>query len=234
MYVATVAPSFDEDAWFGGVGIVYDSAVLLRTYAWLQHHQHMSIPDDVEPAINAVYERQLNPIEYLPFLTSADQRLDELRDRKIWHSTMQLLGEPNQPDELFDGRAILTSDDDNATHYLRPRTRDGDPSLSVVCVQVQSNSLTIHGVDISLATPPPFQQIKDVFMPALMRVSAKRLIWLIKQHCQMPQSWQRIASLRGVYVLLVNHDGTTNIPNVQYLDDLGLYIPAEPSTEDEL
>jgi hypothetical protein len=50
----------------------------------------------------------------------------------------------------------------------------------------------------------------------------------------MPQSWQRVAALRGVYVLLIHGDGTTNIPNVQYREDLGLYLQGEPSMEDEI
>ncbi len=234
LYVATPVPNFDEQSWFGGVGIVYESSVLLRTYAWLQTHQQMAIPDDVEPAINAVYERLLNPAEYVTYLQHADAQLDELRNKKIWQSSLQLLGDPNQTAELFDGSHVLASDDEHATHYLRPRTRDGDPSLSVICVDAVGTTTMITGVEISLSNPPRFNELKNLFMPALMKVSSKRLIWLIKHNCVMPQSWQRVAALRGVYVLLIHGDGITNIPNVQYREDLGLYLKSEPSMEDEI
>ncbi|MFN5935731.1 MAG: hypothetical protein ACK46D_15685, partial [Roseiflexaceae bacterium] len=102
------------------------------------------------------------------------------------------------------------SDDEDASHQLRPRTRDGDPSITELCVEQVATMYKIKGVEISLTQAPTRKCVKDIFLPATMKVSARSLIWRIKQGCQIPASWQKTTGLRDVYVLCIKSDGTTN------------------------
>ena len=235
MYVAMRTPQHEgkTTTWFGDYGLVYDASVLLRTYIWLEMHSHIAVPADIECAIDDIYERRLNPIEFQAQLLQADQELDYLMTKKTWASTAQLWGVPTQSDELFDGGNVVMSDDEDASHQLRPRTRDGDPSITVLCVEQVATMYKIKGVEISLTQAPTRKCVKDIFLPATMKVSARSLIWRIKQGCQIPASWQKTTGLRDVYVLCIKSDGTTNIPQVHYTNELGLYT-TQDSIEEEV
>lgn len=234
MYVACEAPDFSQKAWFGSQGMVYESAVLLRTYTWITQRdgKSMRIPEDVEDAVNNIYERCLNLAEYHDQLLSADAVLDELIQKKTWGSAMQLLGSPKQLDELFASGGVMVSDDENSTHHLRPRTRDGLPSLSVICVR-SKDTVFYCGDDyqIDLRQVPTADAIKRYLMPQMMKVSAQSLIHPIKKHCELPASWQRVSGIRDTYVLVVYDDSTTNVPNLYYTDTLGIYTNVASTNE---
>lgn len=232
VYIATPTPDFSNKAWFGDVGVVYESAVLLRSYLWVSDHQCIAIPDDVDEAINAVYERRIRHAVYEVYLHQADEQFDAMVDAKTWKSNVHLLGRPDQGGELFDGTHMVTSDDENATHALRPRTRDGMMSIAVLCVERRDDRLWIGETEIQVSQAPTLQQLKDYYMPAMLKVSAMTLIRRIRQTCALPKAWQRHAGLRDVYVLIVDHNHETNVEGVCYSHELGLYVPKMMIEED--
>jgi len=234
MYVACDEPDFTQKAWFGSQGMVYESSVLLRTYIWVVQRNggFMRIPEDVEDAVDAIYERRLELPEYRDYLLHADAELDALIQKKTWGSAMQLLGSPKQLDELFASGGVMASDDENATHHLRPRTRDGLPSLTVLCVQSKDAVLYCgEQYRVDLHKVPTEETIKRYLMPQMLKVSAQSLIYPIKKHCELPASWQRMSGIRDTYVLVVYDDNTTNVPNLCYTDTLGLYTNVNDTNE---
>ena len=121
-----------NDCSFKNVGIVYEDFVLRRTLQELEKMNSISIPNDIEPLVEAVYT-SVPALEgkLLDELTSLDQQkrqeLNLAKERAWPESTVA-------DDPFANFRVPFKEDDPDVAQALRAETRLGEQSVAVICL----------------------------------------------------------------------------------------------------
>lgn len=197
-------PAFDE-----GSSAVYDSHILLRSWLALKDRDVLTIPDDVETLIAAVYDDQPCPAGASAAIQNAwDTTFSTMmtrRDRDQFLARNRRILSPTSPDNLLgDRNQALSEEDDPAIHQsVQALTRLGDPTVNVVC--------------LTLAERTDFRSSE--------RPSTRRAAWLLQRSVAIgnrriighllalpiPSGWQRSPLLRYHRLLELDANGACQI-----------------------
>lgn len=190
---------------------VYDQWDVLRSFAWLQAHPVLQLPEDIDRPVQEVYgswEPQ-GPAALLKALADAwkthqaDQQAmeDQARQARL-----------AMPDEWsIVPNATFTNDDDAESGVLRFGTRLGVDSQSVVPVY-----------------PADLAKLKDravLLVQKTMRISNKKLIQAVRE-ATLPDGWRSLPGLAAHRPLRLDEAGRVlECPVEAWLDaELGLVV----------
>jgi len=171
---------------------IYDRWLVLRSHAWLQQHRLLSLPDDIDLAVQQVYGTWEPPAtgELADAITAAwpDHQNDQQRMSQL--AQQAALAEPSTWGIHQNTPSI--DDDDAESGAIRFGTRLGQDSVSVVPVtQQQLDDLTTHA---------------EFLAGHYLRISHRRLIAAVRAQ-PMPAGWREFPGLARHHPLVVDADG---------------------------
>ncbi len=211
-------PSFAKPLWWGAV---YREDVLLRTWVLLQTKTELTLPDEIDILVQAVYEEQVEIPEALQ--GRLDKTLLDGDGKTIAHTgeaNQAIIGFPDDASWNDPARFVLFDEDAPGVHRtLMAKTRLGDDSAVVIPLWAED------GFDPEKT--PDFAQAKNWFLRA-MSLSRKGIVKKL-QHQGIPEGWKKSPLLRNCFPLLLNVNSSwTEDESVRLDNDLGLvYEPKE-------
>jgi CRISPR-associated endonuclease/helicase Cas3 len=219
---------------------VYDEYVLLRSVLALRDRTSVTLPNDIEPLITAVYDTTVDSPNDIwqeqISKTLQEQKTQRRKDQRIAENNCIIdpIGEdsdfldhlPNQEKDLID-------DDDPTTHGdVRATTRLGDPSLVLLCLrQDEGGRLTpfCGGGPVFLDKRPSAERVKEMLLSALSLSRPKELFFTLLKEPAI-EAWKEEAHLRFARHAIFDATGRATIGNYTVTLDKkkGLLVVKEP------
>lgn len=205
-------PSFGEPLWWGSV---YREDILLRTWSLLRAKEQLTLPDEIDVLVQAVYEEQVEVPEFL------QERLEKAmiaRDGEAiayaGQANQAIIGLPddgswNQPE-----RFVLYDDNEPGVHRtLMAQTRLSEDSIVVVPQWPED------GFDPGVT--PDFSRSRLWSLRAI-NLSRKGVVKKL-QTLGIPEGWKQSTLLRNCFALVLDAQGCwVRDATVRLDDDLGL------------
>ena len=203
--------AFGKPLWWSAV---YREDILLRTWFLLHDRQTLTLPDEIDLLVQAVYE------DAVPLPDSAQQRIErallsgegEAFAQKI-QANRAIIGLPgdaswNQPETY-----VLYDEDGPGLHRtLMAQTRLGDASLTAIPLRPD---------EWDLAAVPSLDQARRWYLRAVS-ISRKGVVQSL-QKLGVPEAWGKSPLLRNCYPLVLNdQDVWVGNDTVRLDDGLGL------------
>lgn len=210
-------PFFKKPLWWDAV---YREDILLRTWSLLRGKQHVTLPDEIDALVGAVYEERVDVPE------SVQERLDKslmASDGKTIAHTGQanqaIIGLPDDASWNDPARFVLYDEDEPGIHRaLMAQTRLGEDS--VIAIPLWSED----GFDSKIT--PDFAQSKGWFLRGvnLTRIAVVQRL----KKLGVPEGWKESSLLRNCFPLVLNADGRwKEDETVRLNDELGLVYEAK-------
>ncbi|MBS0167939.1 MAG: CRISPR-associated helicase Cas3' [Nitrospira sp.] len=211
-------PSFGKPLWWGAV---YREDVLLRTWSLLRGKPQVTLPDEIDALVQAVYEEQVGVPE------SVQGRLDKAlmtSDGKTIAHTGQanqaIIGLPDDASWNDPTRFVLYDEDEPGIHRtLMAQTRLGEDSVIAIPLWTEDS--------FNAKTAPEFDRSKAWFLRGVS-LSRPGVVNKLKA-MKVPEGWKESPLLRNCFPLQLKPDGRwTADTTVRLDDDLGIvYEPKE-------
>lgn len=205
-------PSFANPLWWGAI---YREDILLRTWSLLHDKQNLTLPDEIDPLVQAVYEEQVDVPEFLRLrLERALADGDGVAIANTGQAHQAIIGLPDDASWNDPARFTLYDEDQPGVHRtLTAQTRLGDDS--VVAIPLSSEK----GFDP--VAIPDFTQAKQWYLQAVS-LSRKGVVRKIKMQ-GVPEGWKKSSLLRNCFPLMMDAQGRwTEDASVRLDDDLGV------------
>ena len=218
------------------VAIVYAEALVRETLRALHGRTTITLPDDIEPLVEAVYRTDL-PVADDALFGAHIEHLG-IGAAKSQDAAARLIPRPSQPGDIFGDLKVWLDDEENpALHEkLRAMTRDADDSVQVVCHVGRGNAVFVSEQDstpLDLASKPDRQLAARLARRTVNIGNAFLVRALLGGASVSPEGWQEVALLRHRRAL-VFVDGTAQVGDRRLTLDaqLGLVIerPSARST----
>lgn len=211
-------PNFGKPLWWGAV---YREDVLLRTWCLLRSHAEITLPDVIDPFVQAVYEEAVDIPDVLQLRHErALMEHEGKRQAHISEANKAIIGFPDDASWNDPARFSLYDEDEPGVHRtLMAHTRLGEDSVVVI---------PLWGGDAYNAeTTPDFRKAKAWFLRAIS-VSRKGVVKPL-QKTGVPEGWKKSALLRNCYPLPLDAASCwTDDASVRLDEALGLvYEPKE-------
>ena len=214
-------PSFGKPLWWGKV---YREDILLLTWCLLNGKQHLTLPDEIDALVQAVYEEQVDVPESLrgrleKALLAGDGEAITQRGQ----ANQAIIGLPDDASWNDPARFVLYDEDEPGIHRsLMAQTRLGEDSIVVIPLWREDG----FGPEVT----PDLTQAKQWFMRAVS-LSRKGVIKRLRA-LGVPEGWKKSPLLRNCFPLELDAQGHSNIEDVTVRldDDLGVVYE---SKEDE-
>jgi len=181
------------------VAMVYAEVLVRETLRVLEGRQSLTLPDDIEPLVEAVYHSGI-PVEddvlYGPHIEHFGAAIV-----KKQNAGNRLIPRPHHPDDIFGDLAVSLDDDENpALHkLLRAVTRDGEESVQVVCLVARPDGLYVSETDTTpfdLNAPPDFVLASRLARRTINISHASVVRHLLHDPSALPKAWGESALLR--------------------------------------
>jgi CRISPR-associated endonuclease/helicase Cas3 len=209
---------FGRPLWWGKV---YREDLLLRSWLVLKGSGRVTLPDDIDPLVTAVYEEQV------PVPASLRERLNDAEREALGQAGahraqayMAVIGSPNDRSWDDPSRYVLHDEDAPEVHrMLVAQTRLGD---SVTAVPLGP------GAAFDPAAVPAPEQEKRWYLRA-MSLSRAGVVRRLRG-TGVPEGWRKSPLLRDCVALVLDGGGRwVEDSTVRLDDDLGLvYDDKEP------
>lgn len=205
--LVAIEPARTEDGHldFGPSRWVYGNHLLLRTWVALAGRTVLTIPDDIEPLIAAVYEDSAPAADdprLLEQLATAEQAFEAERRQRLFEAEQRLLPSPWLDEDFaaLPGRLSLDDEDDPEVHKaFRAMTRYEDrPSVRVVCLETTAGSICVRQGERVIPVDPDAAPSPDL-AEALVRRSVSLSGYRVAEHflaADAPKGWRQSALLR--------------------------------------
>lgn len=215
-------PSFGKPLWWGAV---YREDILLRTWILLQTKllatQYLTLPDEIDTLVQAVYEEQVKIPESLR--ERMEKSLVDENGEVIAHreeANKAIIGFPDDASWNDPARFILYDEDEPGVHRtLMVKTRLGEDSIVAIPLLPEA--------EFSSEALPVFDQAKSWYLQAVS-ISRKGVVKKLRA-LGVPEGWKKSPLLRNCFPLTLDAQGRwTEDAKVRLDDDLGLvYEPKE-------
>jgi len=211
-------PSFGEPLWWGAV---YREDILLRTWSLLRARQTLTVPDEIDALVQAVYEELVDVPESLR--QRLDRALVAADGRAIAHvgqAHQAIIGLPDDASWNQPERFVLYDEDAPGVHRtLMAQTRLDEGSVVAIPLHPED------GFDSD--STPDFALAKAWFLRAV-NLSRRRVAEKLRA-LGVPEGWKRSSLLRNCFPLPLDAGKRwTRDPTVRLDDDLGVvYAPKE-------
>jgi CRISPR-associated endonuclease/helicase Cas3 len=221
---------------FGADAFVYESYVLLRTFAELQDRETWTLPDDTTASIEAVYGEEEPDAPHLAVaLVEARQAMTHHETEDVDDARRRLIAEPGDKSLMKQTNAELTEDAPEVHRALQALTRKGSPSISVVCLHRHKDELhtqpDAQGTPIDL-TQKPSNDLTQTLVGATLSLSHRGVFWHLLKNVPPPSGWHNHALLQTYRALIFEHGvcPLEGSPYTLYLTpSLGLIVEKEAS-----
>lgn len=235
-------PSFGRSEW------VYEPYVLLRSWLVWRDRSEVCLPDDIEPLVKAVYDDEAR-IPDEAWQTALDKALREVEQERnraqetaknVVVSARDTNGETKDPATFVDfpAKPLYDDDDPEVNRQLRAATRDGDPSVTVVCLCRHNDRIYLFDdkgepdiaqeLDLSKEpTPDLTRKFVNLSLPLSNRTLFEELAH-DKTPERLPPSWKKSPVLRHYRALVFDGNSTeVNGLHLRLDRELGLVIEKE-------
>ena len=191
-----------------GVAEVYDELWVRRTLRELEGRKALTLPDDIEPLVEAVYASTLSEAE-------------SALERPLWNqlgkvaafrseAERRMLPHPYMEDDPFANfKVYLEDDEDPALHvHLQAVTRLGPPSVELVCVERRDGRVFVAEGDASpldLRVSPDRQLVERLLRRSISVNKPDLVHTIAKCTDAAPPTWEKVPLLR--YRRLVAFEG---------------------------
>ncbi|MBL8602065.1 MAG: CRISPR-associated helicase Cas3' [Myxococcales bacterium] len=216
-----------------GVAKVYAERLVRETLRVLEGRSAFTLPDDIEPLVEAVYREDIPVAEdalygsYIEYFGEAVAKRQDADNR--------LLPRPSRRADIFgDLRVSFDDDEDPRLHEsLRAVTRDAEASVQLVCLVMREGALFVDETDntpIDLAVNPS-RALTARLVRRTVGISRKGLVReLLADASYLPDAWRENALLRHRRVARFERGVATIGDTRLELDpDLGLKLsPVRP------
>jgi len=205
-------PSFGKPLWWG---TVYREDVLLRTWCLLQKRLEITLPDEIDTLVQAVYEEQVDIPEYLCDRLDKALMVGDGNDiTKHGEAHKAIIGLPDDASWNDPGRFVLFDEDEPGIHRtLMARTRLGEDTVVAVPLLLEEG--------FRPEVIPDFEKAKRWFLRAVS-LSRKGVVKKL-QALGVPEGWKKSPLLRNCFPLMLNAEGYWSEDAAVRLDaDLGL------------
>ena len=205
-------PSFGKPLWWGSV---YREDLLLRTWSLLHLKQNLTLPDEIDVLVQAVYDEQVDVPESLrERLEKALVSGDGEAFAKHGQANQAIIGLPDDASWNQPERFVLYDEDEPGMHRtLMAKTRLGEESIVAIPLMPADG--------FSADATPDFAQAKRWFLQA-MSLSRKGVVKKLRA-LGVPEGWKKSSLLRNCFPLVLNAEGCWTMDvTVRLDDDLGL------------
>lgn len=205
-------PLFGKPLWWGAV---YREDLLLRTWSLLRNRKDLTLPDEIDVLVQAVYEEQVDVPESLrERLEKALVSGDGEAFAKHGQANQAIIGLPNDASWNQPERFVLYDEDEPGVHRtLMAQTRLTEESVIAIPLWPEDG---FRPEEI-----PDFAQAKRWFLRT-MSLSRKGVVKKL-QALGVPEGWNKSPLLRNCLPLALNAEGCwTEDAMVRLDDDLGL------------
>lgn len=237
LYVAGLTEDIPD---FGVHGIIYDPYTLLKTWATLTRYQTIQLPDDFDPLINAVYsddvsegatetlEQALEQAK-VALLKDEKKRLNAA-DEAIVGKPDGFMGSRRKQNETQDD---IDEDDARVHAALRPVTRLGDPTITVIPLFQHGDLLTLDragNIAVNLDEALSYPRAKDIYAKDIymrsVKLSNRYNRYRALLDVGVPKGWQTQPLLRHCYPLIVDENGKVafDAMSITVSDELGIVV----------
>lgn len=205
-------PPFGKPLWWGKV---YREDILLLTWCLLNERQQLTLPDEIDALVQAVYEDQVEVPE------SLQGRLDKagmigggeaIAERG--QANQAIIGLPDDASWNDPSRFVLYDEDEPGVHRtLMAQTRLGEDSIVVIPLWQEDG----FGPEV----PPDLAQAKQWFMRTVS-LSRQGLVNRFRAF-GVPEGWKKSPLLRNCFPLELDAQGRSiEDVTVRLDDDLGV------------
>ncbi len=211
-------PSFEKPLWWGAV---YREDILLRTWILLRTKQSLTLPEEIDTLVQAVYEEKVDIPESLR--ERLEKSLEAEDGEVIAHkgqANQAIIGFPDDASWNDPARFVLYDEDEPGVHKtLMAKTRLGEDS--VIAIPLFSDD------EFSSEVIPDFDQAKRWYLQAVS-ISRKDVVRKLRVP-GVPEGWKKSPLLRNCFALTLDTQGCwTEDAKVRLDDDLGIvYEPKE-------
>ncbi len=210
-------PSFGKPLWWGSV---YHEDILLRTWSLLWSKPHVTLPDEIDVLVEAVYEEKVDvPESVQERLNKALMASDGKTIAHTGQANQAIIGFPDDASWNDPARFVLYDEDEPGVHRsLMAQTRLGEDSVVAIPLWAEDG--------INLKIIPDFDQSKEWFLRAM---SLTRNVVVRKlRELGVPEGWKESSLLRNCFPLVLSADGCWVEDKAVRLDDeLGLVYEAK-------
>ncbi len=209
---------FGKPLWWGEV---YREDLLLRTWCLLQDRQVLTLPDEIDNLVSAVYEEQVDiPEALIERYNKAILKADGEGITERGQANQAVIGFPDDASWNQPERFVLYDEDEPGVHRtLMAQTRLDADSIVVIPLFPKDG--------FEPAMEPDFARSKQWFKRS-MSLSRKSLVKQLRAQ-GVPEGWKKSSLLRNCYPLSLDSNGCwLEDPSVRLDDELGLiYEPKE-------
>ncbi len=204
-------PAFGKPLWWNKV---YSEDILLRTWCLLRSKQELTVPDEIDTLVQAVYEDGVAIPEFLQERMSKAINAEGEAIVQRQQANMAIIGLPDDASWNDPGRFVLYDEDEPEVHRtLMAQTRLGEDTVIAIPLFPEDA--------FSPEAAPDFNRAKLWFMRAVS-LSRKSVVHKLRGQ-GVPAGWKKAPLLRNCFPLVLD-DGQRWIENplVHLDDDLGL------------
>jgi CRISPR-associated endonuclease/helicase Cas3 len=189
-------PSFRKPLWWGSV---YREDILLRTWNLLRGKQQVTLPDEIDALVQAVYEEQVGvPAAMQERLDKALMTSDGKAIAHTGQANQAIIGFPDDASWNDPAKFVLYDEDEPGVHRtLMAQTRLGEESSIVIPLWAEDA--------FDSNKTPDFAQSKVWFLRGLS-LSRKPVVNKLKA-LGVPEGWKQSPLLRNCFPLALTADG---------------------------
>jgi CRISPR-associated endonuclease/helicase Cas3 len=212
-------PSFGKPLWWGAV---YREDLLLRTWSLLRAKDELTLPEEIDPLVQAVYEEKVEvPDSLQEWLDKALLDGEGQAYAQRIQANQAILGLPDDESWNQPERFVLYDEDAPGIHRtLMAKTRLGENSVVAVPLWPEDG--------FSPEVMPDAVLTKRWFLRA-MSLSRKGVVRQLNV-IGVPEGWKKSSMLRNCIPLLLDAQGRWEKDvNVRLDDDLGLVYETKES-----
>jgi CRISPR-associated endonuclease/helicase Cas3 len=189
-------PALGTPLWWKAV---YREDLLVRTWSLLRERDQLTLPDEIDDLVQAVYDEQAVVAESIQeWLDKAMIDAEGETYAQRIQANQAIIGFPDDASWDDPARFVLFDEDEPGVHkMLLAKTRLGEASVVVVPLQAEDRRL--------IETPPTFAQAKQWYQTSVS-LSRKGVVQKFQQ-LGVPQAWQQSSLLRNCYPMFMDLTG---------------------------
>lgn len=135
-------PGENQD--LGGSGMVYEPWIMYRTWEVLQDHEKIRIPQDMRTLVEAVYGEDYPNTDHPRYSEWVKMRANMEKDRI--QAQQYLLPRPEPKRFMAAAIQDIRSDSENASGWLRAKTRLGNDQCDVIALEREEYEKTVQSM----------------------------------------------------------------------------------------
>lgn len=209
---------------FGVHALIYEEAILLRSWLAMRGRNAIKLPSDIEPLIEQVYGTGALqcPAEFAQRLQACDDELAESVRSVERNAEGRLLTSPDLcvDDPFRDFGSPLDEDNPDVARQLQAVTRLGEPTVQVACLEDPA----------LIARKPTMTEVKCI-VGRTLSFSNKAIYYALRSQ-PVPQAWQESSWLRNTKAL-VFEGGRAVAGKKELRDDPELGVVITQATEED-